>query len=380
VDTGDLLYARTPTPSPNVQKMGELKANLYMRTYNIMGYDAFTPGELDFSFGVGPVIQMSKQANFPFLAANLMDAKSKKPVFDSYIIKDVQGVKVGLLGLISNRQPLGGPPEEKGKYYLADPVETAKKIVPRLKGKCQVIAALAHMELEEEQKLAQSAPDIFFILSGHHPTVQPNPTKFYNSSIFDAGSRGEQLGQVDFYTEGRDLFARYEIVNLMIKYADNPKVLGLINLYKAGLRNLLQLPPQPAPAPEPGAEVPQTAAPSSALFVGEKACLPCHQEQHKSWLETAHARAYQTLVQQNKTSDPGCLQCHTTGYGEAKKDLAADFQNVQCEACHGPGDGHPEPRKTLSRVGVDQCIQCHNTANSPNFYYAAYLQKVRHPK
>jgi 2',3'-cyclic-nucleotide 2'-phosphodiesterase (5'-nucleotidase family) len=237
--------------------MGELKANLYMRTYNIMGYDAFTPGELDFSFGVGPVIQMSKQANFPFLAANLMDAKSKKPVFEAYIIKEILGVKVGLLGLISNRHPLGGPPEEKGKFYLADPIETAKKIVPYLRKKCQVIAALAHMELDEQQKLAQSAPDIFFILSGHNPTVQPNPTRAYNSSIFDAGSRGEQLGQVDFYTEEKDLFARYEIVNLTIRYADHPQVQGLLNLYKAGIRNLLQLPPQPGPTPEPVAAGPK---------------------------------------------------------------------------------------------------------------------------
>jgi hypothetical protein len=263
---------------------------------------------------------------------------------------------------------------------LADPIETAKKIVPRLRKKSDLIVALAHMELEEEQKLAQAAPDIFFILSGHNPTVQRNPTKVNNSSIFDAGSRGEQLGQVKFYTEGKDLFARYDIVNLTIKYADHPQVLGLLNLYKAGLRNLVQLPPQPGPTPEPGAPGLQAATPPPALFVGEKACLPCHQEQHKSWQGTAHARAYQTLVQQNKSSDPGCLQCHTTGYGEAKKDLAADFQNVQCEACHGPGDGHPEPRKSLSRVGEDRCVNCHNTANSPFFNYAAYLQKARHAK
>ena len=359
--------------------MGELKADLFMKTYNLMGYDAFTPGELDFSYGVGPVFQMSRQAHFPFLAANLLYAESKKPVFKPYIIKEVQGVKVGLLGLISNRHPLGGPPEEKGKYYVGDPIETAKKFVPQLK-KCDLIVALAHMGLEEQQMLAQAAPDIFFILSGHNPTVQPNPTKAYNSSIFDAGSRGEQMGQVEFYTEGKELFARYEIINLTIKYADHPQVLGLLNQYKAGLRNLLQLPPQPGPTAEPGTAGPQTTTPPSALFVGEKACLPCHPEPHKSWQGTAHARAYQTLVQQNKSSDPGCLQCHTTGYGEAKKDLAADFQNVQCEACHGPGDGHPEPRKTLPRVGEDQCLKCHNSANSPNFNYAAYLQKVRHAK
>jgi 2',3'-cyclic-nucleotide 2'-phosphodiesterase (5'-nucleotidase family) len=160
---------------------------------------------------------------------------------------------VGLLGLISNRHPLGGPPEEKGKYYLADPIETAKKIVPRLRKKCDLIVALAHLEPDDQRRLAQSAPDIFFILSGHNPAVQPNPTKAHNSSIFEAGSRGEHLGQVDFYTEGKDLFARYEINNLTLKYADHPQALGLLNQYKAGLRKLLALPP----TPEAGAAAPR---------------------------------------------------------------------------------------------------------------------------
>ena len=130
MDTGDLLYARTPTPSPNVQKMGELKADLYMKTYNIMGYDAFTPGELDFSFGVGPVFQMSRQANFPFLAANLMYTVSKKPVFKPYIIKEVQGVKVGLLGLISNRHPLGGPPKKRENFIWPTRLRPPKRSSP----------------------------------------------------------------------------------------------------------------------------------------------------------------------------------------------------------------------------------------------------------
>jgi len=380
VDTGDLLYSHPPTQSPNAQKMGELKADLFMKTYNLMGYDAFTPGELDFSFGVGPVIQMSKQANFPLLAANLMDTKSKKPVFKPYVIKEVQGVKVGLLGLISKQHPLGGPPEEKGKFYLADPIETAKKIVPQLRKKCQIIAALAHMGPDEQQMLAQSAPDIFFILGGHNPNLQPTPTRAHNSQIFNPGSRGEHLGQVEFFIEGKDLYARYQIISLTARYADHPQAQELLNQNKASLQNLLQTPPQTGHLKGSSVVAPEMAALPAGPFAGESVCLPCHQSQHKSWLETTHARAYQTLVQQNKSSDPGCLGCHTTGYGEARKDPAANFQNVQCEACHGPGDGHPEPRKTLSMVGEDQCLKCHNTANSPNFNYATDLQKVRHAK
>jgi 5'-nucleotidase/5'-nucleotidase/UDP-sugar diphosphatase len=222
--------------------MGELKAALFMKTYNLMGYDAFTPGELDLSFGVENLMQVSQQANFPFLAANLLQRKTKKPVFKPYLIKAVQGGKVGLLGLISKRHPLGmgGPREEKGKFHLADPIATAQKMVPLLKKKCKLIAVLGHLEEDEQQMLAKACPDIFFILSGHVPRQEPNPIRASNSQIFIAGSRGEHLGQVDFLIEERHLYARYQLFALTANYADHPQVRQWLNQYKSDLQNLTQ--------------------------------------------------------------------------------------------------------------------------------------------
>ncbi len=68
MDTGDLLFSRDSVQHPNAKQIGNLKADLYMKSYNLMGYDAFTPGELDLSFGVGDLIKMSQQAKFPLLS------------------------------------------------------------------------------------------------------------------------------------------------------------------------------------------------------------------------------------------------------------------------------------------------------------------------
>jgi hypothetical protein len=382
VDTGDLLYPRFPAPSPQEKKIGELRADLFLKTYNLMGYDALTPGEFDLFFGVENLVKMSRQANFPFLAANLLNRKTRKPVFQPYVIKEVQGVKVALLGLISDRQPLGrgGPAGEKEKFLLADPIETARKILPRLKKRCKLIVALGHMEEEEQRRLAQACPDIFFILSGHNPRYQPNPIRAHNSQIFIAGSRGEYLGQVDFVVEGRDLYARYQSIPLGAKYADHPQTREWVNQYRANLEKLRETRP-PAPHEEGALAVPPGLEGSPSLpFLGARACLPCHPAQQQSWRQTAHARAFQTLVQQNQSTDLACLRCHTTGYQGLPKDPATPMENVQCEACHGPGDGHPEPRKKLSPPGETQCRQCHDSANSPKFDYSIYVEKIRHSR
>ena len=380
MDTGDLLYYRPPTGNPNEKKIGDLKAELYMKTYNLMGYDAFTPGELDFSFGVGEIIRMSKRAHFPFLAANLMVAQTHKPVFKPYLIKEFAGVKIGLLGLVSKEISLGGPPEESKKYYLADPIEVAKKFVAELKKKkCQVIAVLGHMELPEQEMLAKNVPGIQFILSGHVPHHQLNPIEANRSEIIIAGSRGEHLGQVDFFVEQKTLYSHYQLVSLTTKFTDHPQVQEWLIQYKADLQKIMQTGPQASPRRTQPAARRKVVIPVTPLYVGEKHCFSCHPRQHQSWAETAHAKAYQTLSQQNKSSDPTCLACHTTGFGVVRNPQAF-LANVQCEACHGPAEGHPELRQSLSPVAEDQCRKCHNTANSPNFAYRIYLQKIRHPQ
>ncbi len=380
MDTGDLLFSRDSVENPNAKQIGNLKADLYMKAYNLMGYDAFTPGELDFSFGVGEVIRMSQRANFPFLAANLVDANSKAPVFKPYVIKEVQGFKIGILGLISDRSPLGGPPEEKGKYLITDPFEAAKKIIGVLRKQCRVIVALAHMEADEQKMLATNVHGIHFVINGHLTHAHQDPQLVAHTQVLIAGSRGEHLGQVDFFKQRGRLFSRYQLNALKTDYKENPEVQAWVSQYKDQLQCILQPPVVMAERPKgPADSSPTMAVPQLLAFMGEKSCQTCHPREHAHWETTAHARAYRTLVERNKASDPSCLPCHTTGYGSFQ-DPRARFENVQCEACHGPAEAHPNPRKDLEGAEEHECRACHNATNSPNFNYDIYVQKIIHPK
>jgi len=379
VDTGDLLFSRDSVQNPNAKQIGSLKADLYMKAYNLMGYDAFTPGELDVSFGINDLIKMSQQANFPFLAANLINTKSNEPVFKSYIIKEVLGMKIGIFGLISNRFSLGGPAEEKGKFQITDPSEAAKKAVKALKKQCRVIIALAHMEADEQRMLASNVHGIHFIINGHLTHAQAEPQLANHTQVFIAGARGEFIGQVDlFRKKKRKLYSRYQLIPLKADYNPKPEVQVWVGQYKDELQCALQ-PPVRVELGKGPTSSPEMAVPPLVSFVGDKGCETCHPREHEHWATTAHARAYQTLADQNKTSDPSCLPCHTTGFG-SPRDSGGRYENVQCEACHGPAEGHPEPRKDLADADEHECRQCHNPTNSPNFNYDKYVQRIIHPK
>ena len=67
---------------------------------NQVGYNAIVPAQNDFLFGYENLITLSKMANFPFLAANLLYEKNDSIVFKPYTIIETENKKIGVLGII----------------------------------------------------------------------------------------------------------------------------------------------------------------------------------------------------------------------------------------------------------------------------------------
>ena len=64
---------------------------------NIMGYDAFTPGNADFIFGGQALLALKEQSRFPFVASNVW--YQDKPAFNPFIIKKIAGLNIGIIGV-----------------------------------------------------------------------------------------------------------------------------------------------------------------------------------------------------------------------------------------------------------------------------------------
>jgi 2',3'-cyclic-nucleotide 2'-phosphodiesterase (5'-nucleotidase family) len=386
VDSGDLLYPSGFDHFALAQKerdLAVLKGDLYLQTYNLMGYDAYTPGEVDLSRGVAELKKMSQKAKFAFLLANLQDLQAQKPVFTPYLIKEMGGIRVGVFGLLSSRFSENLHPPDKKAFKLTDPLEAARQIIDELKRKnCKAIVVLAHMEENEQKKLAESFREVFFVVSGHTRSLKEQPMNVNNAQILAAGTRGEYLGQMDFFfkekSDGTHLLSHYQIISLRDLYADHPQTAKLVNQFRAESKPVYSAKAKNEPQKTDDSNQNRSYSYPISNFMGEPSCLSCHQPQHESWKKTAHARAYQTLVRDKRESDHTCLPCHTTGFGEVSG-FPDVLENVQCESCHGARRGHPANGQKGPPVGEKQCLICHNPAKSPNFDYVPYLAKVRCP-
>ena len=111
----------------------------------------------------------------------------------------------------------------------------------------------------------------------------------------------------------------------------------------------------------------QQAADAEKKYVGADKCKLCHMTQHKEWLESKHAKAWDALLDNEKT-DPECVKCHVTGFGQPtgfeSMEKTPTLVGVQCEACHGPGSVHmvapKEQKKATIPLPTDACVKCHN--------------------
>ena len=104
-----------------------------------------------------------------------------------------------------------------------------------------------------------------------------------------------------------------------------------------------------------------------AGYIGVNACTDCHEDARKVWDKTTHAQAYATLKKDFKEFNLDCVSCHVTGYdkpGGSTVTFVDKRENVQCEACHGPGSLHAkEPEKKgliVAKPSADTCVGCHH--------------------
>jgi hypothetical protein len=92
-----------------------------------------------------------------------------------------------------------------------------------------------------------------------------------------------------------------------------------------------------------------------ATYVGVVQCKECHEDLVKKWKHTAHSKAWERVLIKNGQDDPECVKCHVTAFNEGGYKMgaanASTFEEVQCEACHGPGSLH-----ILLKKGEDKSL------------------------
>jgi len=126
-DNGDILQGQPVVYYSNFEKTQS--QHLLSRVMNYMKYDTGTVGNHDIEAGHDVYDKFTKELNFPWLAANAIDKKTKEPYFQPYKIIEKDGAKIAILGLITPAIPKWLPEKIWEGMEFEDMIESAKKWV-----------------------------------------------------------------------------------------------------------------------------------------------------------------------------------------------------------------------------------------------------------
>ena len=183
---------------------------------NLAGYDAMAVGNHDFDFGRERLAASQRQARFPMLSANALGADGGN-AYAPFVVKTLDGVRVGILGLVTSQATRWLGPELLQGLRFTDPVAVAHSWVRTLREqeKCDIVVVLAHVgfdkgpatgkerpggRLDRARALATEVPGVDLVLAGHgHAVVAPR--RIGNVWVSEPGRWGEVVTRFDLTLE-----------------------------------------------------------------------------------------------------------------------------------------------------------------------------------
>jgi 2',3'-cyclic-nucleotide 2'-phosphodiesterase/3'-nucleotidase len=122
-----------------------------MLVMNRLRYDALAVGNHEYNFGLPVLEKAHREAEFPWLSANTYRAGSDETAYPPYIMKEISGVRVAVIGLTTPGVPSWENPENYAGLDFRDPIVAARQWTDLVREKehADVVIIAMHMGLEE---------------------------------------------------------------------------------------------------------------------------------------------------------------------------------------------------------------------------------------
>jgi S-sulfosulfanyl-L-cysteine sulfohydrolase len=208
----------------------------------LLGVDVMT-GHWEFSYGMQRVKQIVDgdfKGQIDFIAQNVKTADFGDPVFPPYTTREINGVKVAIIGQAFPYTPIANP-----RYLVADwsfgiQDENLQKVVDDVRGQgAQLVVLLSHNGLDVDLKMAGRVQGIDAILGGHThdavPLAIPVSNRGGTTLVTNAGCNGKFVAVMDFEVQaGKVARHRYTLLPVFAnQLRADPAMQALIDTSRA---------------------------------------------------------------------------------------------------------------------------------------------------
>jgi len=164
---------------------------------NLLGFDVSTLGNHEFDYGWPQVRKFIQTAKYPMINSNLVDAQGRLFTEKPYVILNVNGLRVAVIGAMTDTLNDLTTPNLLGEWHTIPFLAAARKYAAEVKDKSDLIVLLAHIAPAEEKKCLQEAPEFSVIVSGHAHFGMPEAGSQDGRVLVRVKGYGEELGRLD---------------------------------------------------------------------------------------------------------------------------------------------------------------------------------------
>lgn len=193
-DSGDEIYGSGPALLT--------EGRVIVPALNALGVDVMTPGNWEYGFGPAALQERVAEMDFPVVACNLQDAVTGERPFPPFVVREVGGLRLGVVGITS---PI--VPGMSARFAAGLRFPEVHSHLPRCITRLQVeervdlVVAISHLGYAQDVALAREIDGLDVILSGHTHNRLYRPTRVGRTLLIQSGFNGSFLGRLDLEVE-----------------------------------------------------------------------------------------------------------------------------------------------------------------------------------
>jgi 2',3'-cyclic-nucleotide 2'-phosphodiesterase (5'-nucleotidase family) len=214
---------------------------------NLLGIDVGTLGNHEFDYGWRRVNEFVKIARYPIVSANIMDEHGHPVTGEPFVIKNVGGIRVGIIGAtLGDMVGTVITKENAGPLKVLPVVETVKRYAVQLRDRTDLIVVLGHLhDKEEVEAILHQVPEVSVVVAGHTHTAYKTMMNVEGRVGVLVDSYGVQLGRLDLQVEmaGKKLkSASWSKIAIDNSFGEDPAVQKLVDTWEAKVTKLVDVP------------------------------------------------------------------------------------------------------------------------------------------
>ncbi|MDD4444663.1 MAG: 5'-nucleotidase C-terminal domain-containing protein [Eubacteriales bacterium] len=221
-DNGDTLNGTYPAI--------KTKGAAMVPVLNELGLDAMT-AHWEFAYGPSVFTDRAAALNFPVVAINVFDKTTNELIFPPYIVKEIDDLRIGIIGIASNIVDKTMPASFSEGIRFTLGREELPAVVDRLRSHEHVdlIVLISHLGFPHDMKLLSEVQEVDLCLSGHTHNRISRPVQQGNTLVIQSGCHGSFLGRIDLeLTHGKVTGYEHQLIEVETGIVPDPEMTKII--------------------------------------------------------------------------------------------------------------------------------------------------------